>query len=115
MRCVKLVSTITERLTICLCVYMYPFTAHIFRPIDMKLDIDPLDPGSDLWQVRLRFNTSALRYQSAKHEEEKQSVKPEARKRQTILVGYISVVKKRVRLVSFKNGEGVTCKLTYVI
>ena len=38
-----------KRRTVCVCVCMYPSSAHSFGPIGMKLGMDtPWDPGSDM-------------------------------------------------------------------
>ena len=34
---------------------MYPFSAHSFGPISMKLGMDTWNPTSDMGYVRLRF------------------------------------------------------------
>ena len=48
-RACKLVYIIKEGLSVCLCVCMYPSSAHSFGPIGMKLGMDtPWDPGSDM-------------------------------------------------------------------
>ena len=50
-------------MSVCLCVCMYPSSAHSFGTIGMKLGMDtPWEPGSDMGKVRLRFSARALHY-----------------------------------------------------
>ena len=48
--------TVRVSLCVCMSVYMYPFSAHSFELINMKLGLGtPWDSGSDMSQVWLRF------------------------------------------------------------
>ena len=47
--CNIIIYIIKEGLSVCLCVCMYPSSAHSFDPIGMKLGMDtPWDTGSDV-------------------------------------------------------------------
>ena len=69
---------IKEGLSVCLYVYMYPFSAHSFGPINMKLGLDIIwTLGVTRDRVRLRFVTYKeakqlrMRVPSTKPREEK--------------------------------------------
>ena len=84
-----------KRRTVCVCVCMYPSSAHSFGPIGMKLGMDtPWDPGSDMGQVASAKREARGSEATEKHERkarwseatENASAKPEGAKRPQVQV-----------------------------